>query len=78
MVLEKCVYMDYEKDECHILSEKVCEYKRCTFYTSIIEYERNKGRDYLYESFLSGAVSEQRYIDLCKAYPACNRTLLRK
>jgi len=74
--IESCAYMNCDKGECRILTEKVCIYKRCSFFRSRIEYERNKNRDYLYESFLKGDVSRQRYIDLCKTYPSVSRTIL--
>jgi len=77
---EKCAYMAHDKGkcECRILTENVCEYKECSFFKSRIEYEQNKGRDFLYESYLKGEVSRARYIKLCKKYPSCNRTLLPK
>ena len=73
---QKCAYMCNAKGGCRILSEKVCSHRRCTFFKSIIEYERNKGRDYLYERYLKGEVSQKRYIELCETYPDCIRTKL--
>jgi hypothetical protein len=74
----KCAYMVRKGDkcECRILTENVCEYKECSFFKSHIEYERTKGRDFLYESYLKGEVSRARYVKFCKKYPSCNRTLL--
>ena len=73
-----CAYTDNSKNGCLILTERVCKYKKCSFYRCRAEYEKNKDRDYLYESYKKGNVSKERYIDLCKAYPASNRTVLPK
>ncbi|MDR2558127.1 MAG: hypothetical protein LBC86_01075 [Oscillospiraceae bacterium] len=73
-----CAYIDCGKNGCLILNERVCQYKKCSFFRCRLEYEKNKNRDYLYESYKKGNITKQRYIDLCKIYPACNRKILAK
>jgi hypothetical protein len=73
---DKCAFMNAETGVCRILTENVCEYKRCSFFKSIVEYEKCKNRDFLYESYLKGDISRWRYIELCKTYPSCKRTKL--
>ena len=68
-----CAYMDFINDECRILDDKVCSYKKCSFYKSHTAYERDRNRDFLYESYLKGNVSKERYDELMKRYHEQNK-----
>jgi hypothetical protein len=67
-----CAFSD--NNECRILYEKVCLNRKCTFYKNLVDYKRDNNRDFLYESYLNGDISEIRYLYLCKKYPLSNRT----
>jgi hypothetical protein len=64
----KCGYMHEEGKWCMILSENICSYKKCPFFKSQLKFERDNNTDFLYESYLKGNISEERYIYLCETY----------
>ena len=53
---------------CLILKEKDCPHKQCSFYKNRNAYEQEKERDYLYESYLKGDISKERYAELAGRY----------
>jgi hypothetical protein len=63
-----CAFMDYGKNECRILSEKVCTKKQCSFFKTYAEFEQDSNRDFLHESYAKGAISEERYLHLLQFY----------
>jgi len=65
---QKCVFMDYDRKVCRILTETVCSQNRCSFFKTRAEYEKDSERDFLHESYAKGAITEQRYSYLLRLY----------
>ena len=65
-ITEKCAFSC--DSECRILDEKVCSNRKCSFYKSILDFERDNNRDFLYESYLKGSIGEIRYLELSSKY----------
>jgi hypothetical protein len=63
-----CAFLDCDNDECRILNEKICSNKSCSFYKSIHDFERDKNRDFLYESYAKDDIGGVRYLYLLNKY----------
>ena len=61
---------------CRVLSEKVCERKKCTFFMSHERLKHILETDYLFLSFQNGVISKERYIELVDRYHSGSKKIL--
>jgi len=70
-----CVFFDAEKG-CRALKERVCSVRKCTFYMTREQYEKNMNTDFLLLSYQNGKISLERYRELADNYHGGKRAVM--